>query len=145
MAKLKLKFMSYGWGGSDVPDNIEFAIQTESGTSYEMAASLQQLAILYDSIANRRESSFFIGTGTSVDVRDGGEDMEINIGRVTLTESESLLRERIESLLKEIFKKADEKDPTRREESLNQINIHIKDFHGGFDFKSLYRDLSDRN
>ncbi|MFC4549696.1 MULTISPECIES: hypothetical protein [Halorussus] len=145
MIEFELKSMSYGWYGSDVPDNIEFVIRTEDGRQYDMSASLQQLAVLYDSIVNRAARNFFIGAGTSVEVQDLGEKLKVQMGRTTLTGSESLLRERIEHLLKGVFKNADQEDPSARERNLHQINNHLQEFYGGFDFESLYQSLSSGN
>lgn len=143
MTKFTFKSLSYGWEKANTPDTIEYVLQTDDGDKYEMMASLQQLAILYDSIVTESDCSFYMGTGTPVEVVTSKGKMVITIGNVQTTKTTEKLLENLESLLSNVFEGLNRKNSSaERERQLEQINRHLREYYGGTDFKSLYYEIT---
>lgn len=142
MTNLTLESLSYGWERADTPDNIEYILRTEEGEQFEMMASLQQLAILYDSVANENDSHFYMGTGTPVKVENSDGKTEITFGNIRIAGNAEKLSEYIGELLREVFRELDRQGTSEaRERCLKQIDQHLQEYYSGTDFKLVYENI----
>lgn len=142
MKELTLNSVSYGWEKSDTPDAIEYVVQTGDSNKNELMASLQQLAILYDGIVTEEKRSFYMGTGTPVEVATTNGETMITFGDIRTSEPTERTLEKVKGLLEDVFVELDKRSPsTARESQLKQINRHLREHYGGTDFKALYDEV----
>src|SRR6056297_742265 len=62
-----------GWQSVRSPDNIEFTVRLSESQSFEVFASIVELAELYKKVRAEEECDMMIGTGNIIQIETAGE------------------------------------------------------------------------
>lgn len=93
-----------GWQSVRSPDNIEFTVRMSESHSFDVFASILELAQLYEKIRAREECDMMIGTGNIIQIQTAGEGVIFRFDKQYETSTTfDDLENSIEQLLQNLF------------------------------------------